>query len=71
MFPKRWEETEIYQHLKFVSKWCRVMSAFQSNRNPWNGRVCDGVCCRKPVCIGRRLPLMTLSDVATLTSSLD
>src|SRR6218665_637490 len=33
----------------------------------WTQRVCNGVRCRRPVCIGRRLP----SDVATLISSLD
>ena len=39
----------------------------------WTQRVCNGVRCRRPVCklIGRRLPWMTLSDVATLISSLD
>src|SRR6218665_3405273 len=37
----------------------------------WTQRVCDGVRCRRPVCIARRLPWMTLSDVETLISSLD
>src|SRR6218665_2268213 len=37
----------------------------------WTQRVCHGVRCRRPVCIGRRLPWMTLSDVVTLISSLD
>src|SRR6218665_3007079 len=37
----------------------------------WTQRVCVGVRCRRPVCIGRRLPWMTLSDVETLISSLD
>jgi len=24
-------------HNRITTKWCRVMSAFQSARNPWNG----------------------------------
>src|SRR6218665_575621 len=37
----------------------------------WTQRVCDGIHCRRSVCIGRRLPWMTLSVVAPLISSID
>src|SRR6218665_3391887 len=37
----------------------------------WTRSVGDGVRCRRPVCIGRRLPWIILSVVATLISSLD
>jgi len=42
--------------------------SFSTGQEPmkWTRRLGDGVRCRRPVCIGRRLPWMTLSDVATL-----
>src|SRR6218665_2195753 len=51
----------------------KLTSSLPRSQEPmeWTQRVCNGVRCRRPVCICHRLQWMTLFVVATLISSLD